>query len=178
MDMEQILQTQRLFLRQFSNNETDALLLLNLNSRPEVLRYLHEPVLVDVAHAKEILNNIILPQYEDNLGRWAVHLKANNEFIGWCGLKYRPERDEIDLGYRFLPAAWGNGYATESAKACLQYGFETLKLEKINACAHVENTASLAILKKIGMEYTHDEEIDECPVKCFVADGLWITTDF
>jgi [ribosomal protein S5]-alanine N-acetyltransferase len=168
LPMQLILQTDRLSLRRFNDNEEDAALILHLNSQPGVLQYLHEPALKDLDHAKEILNNIILPQYKNNLGRWAVFLKDSNAFIGWCGLKYRPERKETDLGYRFLPSAWGKGYATEAAKACLQYGLETLGLEKINACAHVDNTASLNILQKIGMQYTGDETIDDCPVKCFV----------
>lgn len=164
-----ILQTPRLLLRRFTNSDEDAASILSMNSLPEVLQYLHEPLLRDIDHAKEILNGHILPQYQNNLGRWAVHLKETNEFIGWCGLKHRPERNEIDLGYRFLPSAWGKGYATEAAKACLDFGFETLQLEKINACAHIENIASLAILEKIGMQYTGDDIVDDCPVKCFEA---------
>lgn len=167
--MQPILHTSRLSLRQFTGNDEDAALILHLNNQPGVLKYLHEPPLKDIAHAGQILKEIILPQYENNLGRWAVFLKDNNAFIGWCGLKYRPERRETDLGYRFLPSAWGKGYATEAAKACLQYGFEKLGLEKINACAHVDNTASLNILQKLGMQYTRHETIDDCPVKCFVA---------
>lgn len=168
--MHIILQTPRLLLRRFTNSDDDAALILHLNSQPDVLKYLHERTLTDVADAKNIIETVILPQYENNLGRWAVHLIETNEFIGWCGLKYRPERKETDLGYRFLPSAWGKGYATEAAKACLDYGFEKLFLSKINACAHEENLASLAVLEKIGMQYTNDELIDECPVKCFVLD--------
>lgn len=167
--MDIILQTPRLLLRRFTNSDADAALTLSMNSLPEVLQYLHEPLLKDLDHAKEILQDVILPQYENNLGRWAVHIKETNEFIGWCGLKYRPERNETDLGYRFIPSFWGKGYATESAKACLDFGLETLKLEKISACAHIHNIASLAVLKKIGMHYTGDDIIDDCPVKCFEA---------
>lgn len=163
-----ILHTSRLLLRRFELTDEDAALILNLNSKPEVLQYLHEPMLQDLDHAKEILKDIILPQYEHNLGRWAVHIKDSHEFIGWCGLKYRPERGETDLGYRLLPTAWGKGYATEAAKACLDHAFNVLQLESVNACAHIDNTASLCILQKIGMEYTGNEIIDECPVKCFV----------
>ena len=97
--MKVIFETNRLVLRQFT--ETDAALLLSLNSDPEVLKYLHEPLLENKEHALEIIQTIILPQYEKNLGRWAVHTKENNEFIGWCGLKFRAELNETDLGYRF-----------------------------------------------------------------------------
>ena len=87
--MHIILQTPRLILRRFT--EADAPLLVQLNSNPEVLKYLHEPPLVTKDQALHILNTIILPQYKNNLGRWAIHLKTTNGFIGWCGLKYLAE---------------------------------------------------------------------------------------
>ena len=167
--MDTIFQTSRLLFRRFVNNEEDAALILSMNSQPEVLKYLHEPLLQNISDAKDMLTNHILPQYENNLGRWAVFLKDGGQFIGWCGLKFRVERNETDLGYRFIPTAWGKGYGAEAAKACLQFGFSRLGLQVINACAHIENTASLSILQKIGMQYTHDDRIDDCPVRCFVA---------
>lgn len=165
--MEIILSTPRLILRRFTL--ADAGLLLQLNSDPEVLKYLHEPMLQDEEHAREILTNIILPQYNNNLGRWAVHLKVNNEFIGWCGLKHRPELNEIDLGYRFMKKYWGQGYATEAAAHTLQYAFETLHLETITGRAHIENIASLTVLEKIGMQCIGEGIVDDCPVKTYIA---------
>ena len=142
--MNIILKTKRLFLRQFA--KTDASLIRELNSQPGVLQYIPEPIPASDEVAKEIIINIILPQYKNNLGRWAVHLKANDEFIGWCGLKM--VNNEIDLGYRFIPAAWGKGYATEAAKATLKYGHTHLQLEKIIAHAHIDNIASKKYWKK------------------------------
>jgi [ribosomal protein S5]-alanine N-acetyltransferase len=162
-----ILETPRLYLRQFTPG--DAPLLLQLNSDPEVLKYLHEPLLQTAAEAEKVLTDIILPQYALNLGRWAVHLKADDQFIGWCGLKSRPELNEIDLGYRFKKDSWGKGYASEAALHALQYGLETLHIETITGRAHIDNIASLKILEKIGMSYLKDEMIENCPVKTFVA---------
>ena len=165
--MHTIFQTPRLIFRQFTLD--DASLIQQLNSNPEVLKYLHEPALQTEAEALEILKSIILPQYKNKLGRWAMHIKENNEFIGWCGLKYRPESDEIDLGYRLKQTAWGNGYATEAARHTLQYAFETLQLPKIIGRVHIENTASIKVLEKIGMIFEKEEEVDSCPVKTYVA---------
>lgn len=165
--MKIIFETPRLLLRQFTLE--DAPLLLQLNSDPEVLKYLHEPILQDEAHAKQILTNIIFPQYENKLGRWATFIKESNEFIGWCGLKYLPERDEIDLGYRFIKTAWGFGYATEAAAQTLEYGFNTLHLNIITGRAHIENIGSLSVLEKIGMKYVSEGIVDDCPVKTYVA---------
>lgn len=167
--MHLILETPRLFLRRFTDCDEDALLILALNSDADVLKYLHEPILRDKDHAMEILTKNILPQYENNLGRWAVHLKHSNEFIGWCGLKYRPELRETDLGYRLMKSAWGKGYASEAAAATLKFGFDSLGLDSITGRAHIDNTASLVILEKIGMQYVKEEMVDNCPVKTFIS---------
>src|SRR5512140_212009 len=100
-----ILETPRLILRQFT--EADTLLIVQLNNEPGVLKYIPETAPETEEQALKIIVDIILPQYKKNLGRWAVHVKDTNEFIGWCGLKWLKESDEIDLGYRFKPAAWG-----------------------------------------------------------------------
>jgi len=165
--MIKILETPRLYLRQFTPN--DSSLLLQLNSDPDVLKYLHEPLLRSEVEAEKIITKIILPQYTLKLGRWAVHVKSDDHFIGWCGLKSRPELNEIDLGYRFLQNEWGNGFATEAATHVLAYGFNQLGINKITARAHVENHASLKILEKIGMNYIGEGIVYECPVKVFVA---------
>jgi len=165
--MEIIFQTDRLILRRFT--EADAGLLLSLNSDPEVLRYLHEPLLEDEEHSLTILRTVIFPQYENNLGRWAIHTKENNEFIGWCGLKYRADLDEIDLGYRFKKSSWGNGYATEAARKTLNFGFKELELEVITGRAHIENIASQNVLQKIGMKFIGEGITDDCPVRTYMA---------
>lgn len=165
--MNIVFETPRLLLRQFTLE--DASLIQQLNSDPEVLKYLHEPPLETVEHAKHILTTVILPQYENNLGRWAIHTKDNNEFIGWCGLKHRPELDEIDLGYRLKKTAWGKGYAKEAAQHTIDHGLNKLQLPVITGRAHIENLASLKILEKIGMQFIKEETVDDCPVKTYIA---------
>lgn len=167
--MNIILQTPRLILRQFT--EADAPLILSLNSDPEVVKYLHEPTLQTVEHAAQIINDIILPQYKNNLGRWAIHTKDNMNFIGWCGLKYRPEIDEIDLGYRFMQKAWGKGFATEAAQHTLDYGLNDLQLKLITGRAHIENIASIKVLEKIGMDYVGEGIVDDCPVRTYTKSN-------
>lgn len=164
--MQVVFETPRLLLRQFT--EADAPLIFALNSDPVVLQYLHEPLLENEEHAAQIIRDIILPQYQHKLGRWAIHLKENNEFIGWCGLKYRPELDEIDLGYRLMQKAWGSGYATEAAQYSLAHGFNTLNLKRITGRAHIENIASIKVLEKIGMDFTGEGIVDDCPAKTYI----------
>lgn len=165
--MNIIIETERLLLRTFTVD--DAPLIYELNLSPDVTRYTGDPV-KDLHHAQLILEQIILPQYAlYNHGRWAVHIKPDMEFIGWCGLKNRPERNEIDLGYRFMKNAWGKGYATEAAFACLRYGFEKLNMQRIVGRAMPQNVASLRVLEKCGMQYVGDEVVDDHPAKTYEA---------
>jgi RimJ/RimL family protein N-acetyltransferase len=164
--MDIVFASERLIFRKFT--EKDDHLIYDLNIDPEITKYLHEEPITE-ERAKIILNDIILPQYSlYNHGRWAVHLKKDNQFIGWCGLKYRPELKKIDLGYRFMKTSWGFGYATEAAKRTIKYGFEVLSLKEIFAAAHVENIASLRVLEKCGMDFIGYDTIDQCPVKTFL----------
>ena len=165
--MKIILETPRLLLRQFT--EADTLLIIQLNNEPGVLMYIPETAPETEEQALKIIFDIILPQYKKNLGRWAVHLKENNEFIGWCGLKWLKETDEIDLGYRFKPSAWGKGYATEAACYTLAYGHEQLKLKKIIAHAHIDNIGSQKVLEKIGMQYVGEFIEDGMPLKGYAS---------
>ena len=156
--MNVIIETQRLLLRTFTPG--DAPLIYELTLDPDVTRYTLDPV-VDIGQAKEILEKTILPQYVlYNYGRWAVHTKPGHEFIGWCGLKSRPELNEIDLGYRFMKKAWGFGYATEAAFACIKYGFEKLGLQHIVGRSLPGNIASVRVLEKCGMNYRGEEVVE------------------
>jgi RimJ/RimL family protein N-acetyltransferase len=163
--MHVIFETERLILRQFEPGEGQ--LIYTLNEDPEITRYTGDPVR-DLAHANEVLEEVILPQYAlYNHGRWAVHTKPGMEFIGWCGLKYRPELDEIDLGYRFNKTAWGKGYASEAAMASINYGFEKLGLRRIVGRAMPGNIASIKVLEKCGMKYVGEEVVDGHEAKTY-----------
>ena len=163
--MNIILETDRLLLRTFTI--ADAPLIYELNLDPDVIRYTLDPI-KDIEHAKQVLEKVILPQYAlYNHGRWAVLVKPELEFIGWCGLKARPERNEIDLGYRFIKKIWGKGYATEAAYASIKYGFDKLNLQRIVGRAMPGNAGSIRVLEKCGMTYICEEVVDDHPAKTF-----------
>jgi len=165
--MNIIIETERLILRTFTPD--DAQYIYDLNFDPDVTQYTGDPIR-DIEHAKQVLEKTILPQYAlYNHGRWAVLVKPDLEFIGWCGLKARPERNEIDLGYRFKKQAWGKGYATETAYACLKYGFEKLMIKRIVGRSMPQNIASLKVLEKCGMTYVCEEIVDGHPAKTYEA---------
>jgi ribosomal-protein-alanine N-acetyltransferase len=164
--MNVIIETQRLLLRSFAID--DAQLIYDLNLDPEVTKFTHDPV-SNLDQAKEILEKTILPQYAlYNYGRWAVHLKPRLEFIGWCGLKYRPELSEVDLGYRFMKKYWGKGYATEAAFSCIKYGFEKLNLAVITGRAEPENIPSCKVLENCGLKYIGMQIADNYPVRTYI----------
>ena len=112
MSIHVILETERLVFREFTTE--DAPLIYELNLDPEITRYTGDPIR-DLPHAQLVLEQAILPQYAlNNYGRWAVHLKSGMDFIGWGGLKNRPEKQEIDLGSRLSGAGedlLGQAYA-------------------------------------------------------------------
>jgi len=93
-------------------------------------------------------------------------------FVGWAGLAYLPEFDEVDLGYRFLPNFWGKGYATEASHEILTYGFDELELKRIIAIAMKENKASLRVMEKVGMEFDK-----MAPYEAGGEDVIWYWCD-
>ncbi|GAB0156749.1 GNAT family N-acetyltransferase [Chryseobacterium sp. Alg-005] len=162
------LETERLILRNFEAGDVDRMFLLDSN--PEVMKYIGMPPLNDKRDSERVIR-MIQQQYTDNgIGRLAVIEKESGLLIGWSGLKLLTEpingyQNIYDLGYRFIPEFWGKGYALESAKASLDFGFTILKAEIIYAHAHSENTGSNHILKKLGFEKTG--EFTETDGVCF-----------
>jgi|APLak6261662433_1056034.scaffolds.fasta_scaffold00364_6 RimJ/RimL family protein N-acetyltransferase len=164
--MTKILTTERLYLKEFTID--DAQLLIDLNSDPEVTRYTGDGPVKDITEAKRILTDIIFPQYKNKMGRWAVYLNTTDEFIGWCGVKYVEEEKEYDLGYRFYKKHWGKGYASEAASAVMNYALNTLQLKEIIGRAAIDNKASIAVLKKMGMVYLKNDECGHDPAEVYI----------
>ncbi len=142
-------ETARLTHRAFTVE--DAPELIALNGNPDVMRLTGEPLLSSLEAAKEAIANY--PDFEAvGYGRWACVLKESQAIIGFCGLKYLPDLKLVDVGYRFLPEHWGQGFATEAAGASLRFGFDTLGLSEIHGFVLPENAASIRVLEKIGMQ--------------------------
>lgn len=146
-----MLETERLILRLQTYDDIQNL--ITLNSDPDVIRYTGDGSLANVQEARALLEDRVFPQWQKyKMGRFSVTLK-DGTYLGWCGLKYHPETDEVDLGYRFMKKYWGKGYATESSRASLDYGFHTLGLERIIAKAMPDNKDSIKVMQKLGMTF-------------------------
>jgi RimJ/RimL family protein N-acetyltransferase len=145
-----LLETTRTYLRKLSAN--DAADFYALNQNPEVLKFTGDKPFESIESARVFLEDYVV-SHTNGLGRLAVINKQNEKFIGWCGLKYTSEKDEYDIGFRFFKEYWNQGFATETALKCLEYGFKELKLKEIVGRAMVDNTASIRVLEKIGMKF-------------------------
>ncbi|MGK4568048.1 GNAT family N-acetyltransferase [Flavobacterium sp. 3HN19-14] len=154
--------TERLILRPLTISDVDDFFLMNNN--PNVNAYLRNPITTK-AEAKQYIQKIISEYERNNIARFGVILKATNRLIGFSGLKYRNtlENNHIDfydLGYRFSEKQWRKGFATEAALAWLDYGFNTMQLSKIHACAVRDNIASNSVLKKIGFTFMNQYSVN------------------
>ena len=160
--MKIFLETPRLILRQFTNDDVDDL--VTLDSDPEVMRYING----GVASSREAIADKFLPYamsyYErEHLGFWAIVEKQSQEFIGWIFLRPEvdfellqqlnlAEPDAVELGYRIRQRSWGRGYTTEAAKALIDRSFGESAIAKIVAWALIENRASTRVMEKAGLK--------------------------
>ena len=151
------LETERTWLRQLTPEDANDFYALNLD--PEVIRYTGDQPFASPAEAEKFLQEY--DQYEKHgTGRLAVIEKESRRFIGWCGLKYTPELQEYDLGFRFFRQYWNRGFATETAMACLDFGFNQLNLDTIVGRAMHANKGSIRVLEKIGMSFVKEVEFE------------------
>jgi len=151
-----VLETERLYLRYFKKGDGDHF--FSLNNHPEAIKYTGDQPFKTLKKAHEFIASY--DAYEKTgIGRYAVIRREDDAFLGWCGLKYNEDVDLVDVGYRFYPKYWGNGYATESAEAVLDYALNTLKIPQLIARTHADNIRSQKIAKNIGLlpieEITH-----------------------
>lgn len=156
-------ETERFILRELLPSDDEGI--LELDSNKDVHRYLGKNSIKTIEEARKVID-FIRQQYVDNgIGRWAISEKETSAFVGWTGLKLVREKinnhsDFYDLGYRLIPKFWGKGIATETAKACVSYGFDRLNLDSIYGMADIDNKASINVLQKAGLEFIETFDYD------------------
>lgn len=161
-------ETERLLHRAMTVDDAEAF--YALKSQPEVIRYTGEPPLQSVEEARDAL--AAYPDFDTHgYGRWGCVLKETGAIIGFCGMKYLDELDEVDLGYRYFPEYWGRGLATEACRACLAFGFETIGLERIIGLVLPENGASIRVLEKVGMRADGEVEYEGIIAQRYVVEA-------
>lgn len=145
-----ILETERLYLREM--NQTDFNSLCKILQDEDTM-YAYEGAFSD-NEVQEWLDRQIARYQKWNFGLWAVILKEIDEMIGQCGLTMQPwkETEVLEIGYLFNRLYWHKGYATEAAKACKKYAFETLKADEICSIIRNTNIASQNVAIRNGMK--------------------------
>jgi ribosomal-protein-alanine N-acetyltransferase len=143
--------TSRLVLRPLAEEDVDPLHRI-LGDR-DVLRYFPNTNPPARDRVQKLISGQLKHWEERGYGWWAIERRSPNGLIGWSGLQFLPETEEVEVAYLLGKAFWGRGLATEAAQACLQYGFEQVELESIVAIVHPENGASRRVIEKLGMSF-------------------------
>jgi ribosomal-protein-alanine N-acetyltransferase len=157
-EQAKVLETERLYFRRFTSDDIDNL--FKLYNSPDVRKYYSEGI-PNYEDTRKELDWIIKECYPNyGFGMWVTIYKATGKFIGRCGLcPINIEgREEIEVVYMLAMEYWGQGLATEAARAILQYGFERMGLSRLVCVINPENHASSRVAEKIGMTL----EIDGC----------------
>jgi RimJ/RimL family protein N-acetyltransferase len=143
-----VLHTERLRLRPRTLADVDANLAMDLD--PQVHRYIFSQA-PDPDRWRARIAAQIASGWPPTGGLWAVERQNEPGFLGWCGLFPLGHSGLIEIGYRYVRAAWGQGIGSEAARAVLDHGFRAQALDPIVAVAHPDNRASRRVLEKIGL---------------------------
>jgi len=165
------LHTARLRLRPFTGADADAL--FSLHSSAHVMRYWDSPPWTDRSRTDWFLARCGQLAEEGSGVRLAIDRVSDDTFLGWCSLTHWvPEHRRASLSYIFDEAAWGSGYATEAARAVLQWAYDTLDLNRVQAEVDTRNAASAHVLEKLG--FVREGTLrEDCVVDGDVSDS-WV----
>jgi len=154
--MNWIIETERLYLREIDVQDVDDL--FEMDADPQVHLYIENNPVQTKEQIVEVIQMLKRQYAENGIARWAVVDKQTGECVGWSGLKLfrTPLNGHVDfyeLGYRFKTKHWGKGYATETSRAIIDYGFDRLNVTSLYAITHPENEKSIHVLNKLGFQF-------------------------
>jgi len=143
-----VIETERLYLREFLKDDVEKL--FPIFSDPETMSYYPSPL--NFKQTEMWIERNQERYKKDGIGLWAVCLKETDELIGDCGLVKQmvDGREEVEIGYHINKKFWFKGIATEAALACKEYGFQSLRYDKLISIIDPKNTASIRVAEKIG----------------------------
>ncbi|GAA4746473.1 GNAT family protein [Nocardioides endophyticus] len=165
------LHTARLRLRPFTDADSDVLFALHSNAY--VLRYWDAPPWSEPVRAERFIAACRQLAEEGSGARLAIDRTSDGAFVGWCSIsRWNPDYRSAAMGYCLGEAAWGHGYATEAARAVLQWAFDTLDLNRVQAETDTRNGASARVLEKLG--FVREGTLrQDCVVDGVVSDS-WV----
>ena len=148
--MNFLLETERLRLRPIEPGDLDDL--CRLYADPDVMKFLHVQSMT--REQVELRHTFMLDHWRlHGYGMWIVFRKSDNAFVGRCGLRYLDDTELIELGYTLHKAFWGQGLATEASQAVVRFAFESLQLPRLVAICDPRHTASMNVMRKVGMTF-------------------------
>ncbi|MBY0144433.1 GNAT family N-acetyltransferase [Neobacillus niacini] len=143
------LETERLQLVEITQKYAQSL--FEIFSLDEVTKYYGSETFTRIEEANKLIEMFQKNYYEKRAYRWGIILKENNQLIGTIGLNgLQLKNKKAEIGYELNPSFWRNGYATESIREVLRYGFGELELNRIGAVVYIENKASFNLLTGLG----------------------------
>lgn len=149
------LETARLRLRLFAPG--DSFVFSAITRDPEVMRFIGEGRPISAEETAANLDSIINAFRRRGFGRWAVVHKESGRLIGYCGFSAGNPVAGVELAYMLARPFWGQGLATEAARACLRYAFEELKLPSVSALTRPGNLRSRRVMEHLGMKFLSEE---------------------
>ena len=171
--MPPTLTTARLRLRPFTPDDLDGICAFYGDA--EVMRYIGNGLPRSRDEARERLDFMIRCWDEHGYGMLGVEPLAGGALLGRCGFLPMPEIGAIELGYTFRRDAWGLGYATESARAVLDWAFGAGGLERVVARARPANVASTRVMDKLGLRFEREAESDGGPAVWYaIGRETWL----
>ena len=152
-----ILETQRLYLREMTPQDSEAL--HRLFSDPVAMAHYPEPFTAEMTAGWIAWNR--RNYREHGFGLWALIHKTDEKLIGDCGLTIQKidGAEELEIGYHLLPAYWRQGFATEAALACRDYAFDSLGRDRVVSWMRAGNVASRRVAERVGMR--HEKTVDD-----------------
>jgi len=153
MFYQPILETSRLILKKISSEDAEDM--FEYASDPEVTKYLSSWEYHKNIEDSLKFINLLLSRYEKgNPSDWGVYLKENGKLIGTCGFSFIDEKNMVgEVGYVLGRKYWNKGIMTEAVRKVIEFGFEKLNLNRIQARCKVENIASERVMQKVGMKF-------------------------
>ena len=155
-----ILETDRLILRTWSDDDLQPMLAINQD--PKVMEYF--PGLQDLETTKNFITKVNDHFNKYGYSLYACERKDTNEFIGFIGLLIADFKAHftpaIEIGWRLSSKHWGQGFATEGAKAALDYAFRELKISEIVSFTTAGNAKSIRVMEKIGLQHNVNDAFD------------------
>lgn len=154
--MDYFLTSPRIGFRRWAADDLD--LALGLWGDKAVTQFIDARGELSLQQVAQRLHDEIALQEDSGIQYWPIFLRLTGEHLGCCGLRpYDPAKGVLELGFHLRRAYWGQGYASEAARAAMEYAFCTLGAKVLFAGHNPLNKVSRTLLNKLGFTYTHDE---------------------